>query len=54
MKLISDHSITSIDGEEVNIKADTLCIHGDGKFAADIAKTLRLRITEYTESIICK
>lgn len=54
MKLISDHSITSIDGEEVNIKADTLCIHGDGKLAADIAKTLRLRITEYTESIICK
>ena len=54
MKLISDQSVTSIDGKEVKIKADTLCIHGDGKLAADIAKTLRLSITEYTESITCK
>ena len=54
MKLISEQSVTSIDGQEVKIKADTLCIHGDGKLAADIAKTLRKSITEYTESIKCK
>ncbi|WP_413700640.1 5-oxoprolinase subunit PxpA [Psychromonas sp. KJ10-10] len=54
MKLISDYSITSIEGTEVKIKADTLCIHGDGKLAADIAKNLRMRIIEYTESRICK
>jgi len=54
MKLVSEHSITSIDGKEVKIKADTLCIHGDGQLAADIAKSLRMRITEYTESLTCK
>ncbi|MEL0629765.1 5-oxoprolinase subunit PxpA [Psychromonas aquatilis] len=54
MQLTADNSVTSIEGQEVKIKADTLCIHGDGKLAADIAKTLRAKITEYTESVACK
>lgn len=54
MKLITDQSVISLDGQKISIKADTLCIHGDGKLAADIAKTLKNKITEYTESIKCK
>jgi len=54
MKLISEQSVRTIDGKEVSIQADTLCVHGDGKLAAEIVTKLKVKITEYTESIECK
>ncbi|WP_435234301.1 5-oxoprolinase subunit PxpA [Psychromonas sp. PT13] len=54
MKLITEQTVQTIDGNEVSIQADTLCVHGDGKLAAEIVTKLRFKITEYTESIKCK
>lgn len=39
--LIEKQSVICTDGTEIKIKADTLCIHGDGALAAEVARTLR-------------
>jgi len=41
--LIKQQKVISVCGEPVSIHADTLCIHGDGKLALDIAKNIRQR-----------
>ncbi|WP_026478560.1 LamB/YcsF family protein [Alkaliphilus transvaalensis] len=41
IKMIKDKTVTSIDGREISINADTICIHGDHPKAMDFAKKLR-------------
>ena len=33
--------VTSINGKEISIQADTLCIHGDNPHAVDFAKKIK-------------
>ena len=40
VRLVEQGSVLSVDNVEVHIKADTLCIHGDGALALDVAKAL--------------
>ncbi|MFC1994942.1 LamB/YcsF family protein, partial [Chloroflexota bacterium] len=35
---------TAINGEEIEIRGDTLCLHGDTPGAAQLARTLRQRL----------
>ncbi len=44
IRLVKKQSVISVDGSEVSIKADTLCIHGDGKLAAVVAEALKERL----------
>lgn len=39
-QLIEKQSVTSLSGNQVPIKADTLCIHGDGQLALEVAQAL--------------
>lgn len=41
--LISHRKVITPEGESILVEADTLCIHGDGKLALDVAKALRQR-----------
>ncbi len=41
VKLITTGKLISIDGKELSLKADTLCIHGDTPGAWKLAKTIR-------------
>ena len=41
VSMIKDGGIKSIDGEWVELRADTICIHGDNPNAVEIAKYLR-------------
>jgi UPF0271 protein len=41
VKLITEGAMTSIDGREVPLRADTLCIHGDTPGAWELARTIR-------------
>ncbi|RBW46987.1 LamB/YcsF family protein [Psychromonas sp. B3M02] len=50
MQLVEQQSVLSIDNVEVPIKADTLCIHGDGTLAVDVAKALYQRLKNVSES----
>jgi len=38
--------VKSIDGKEIDIKAETICIHGDNQEAVDFAVIIRKALTE--------
>lgn len=50
IRLVEQQSVLSIDNVEVPIKADTLCIHGDGALAVDVAKALYQQLKTTSES----
>ena len=41
IRMVRDGVVTDVEGEDIAIRADTICIHGDGPHAAEIAKQLR-------------
>ncbi|MCY6959070.1 LamB/YcsF family protein [Clostridium brassicae] len=41
VKMIKTGKVNSTTGKEINIKADTVCIHGDGEKALEFAKKIR-------------
>jgi UPF0271 protein len=41
IRMVRDGRITSVDGDEIEMRADTICIHGDGAHAAEFAQRLR-------------
>ncbi|MFL6466369.1 MAG: LamB/YcsF family protein [Pyrinomonadaceae bacterium] len=45
MRMVQEQNVVAADGTVVPIKAETICIHGDGaravEFAAEINQTLR-------------
>ena len=38
--LAKENSVITVTGKKINLKADTICIHGDGEHALEFAKTL--------------
>ncbi|MDZ5471627.1 5-oxoprolinase subunit PxpA [Bacillus sp. 31A1R] len=38
LKMVKEQKVTTIDGMDVPIKAETICLHGDGLHALDFAK----------------
>jgi UPF0271 protein len=44
--LTNQQRVICRDGSELKVKADTLCIHGDGALAATIAQTLKQKLTD--------
>lgn len=44
MSMLSNGTVTAIDGREVEMTGDTICLHGDTPGAADMARTLRRRL----------
>lgn len=41
MRMIRDHKVRALDGSDVRIEADTICLHGDGEGAVAFARALR-------------
>lgn len=46
MQLVEKGSVTALDGGVVSVRAETICIHGDGPMSVAIAKALREALTE--------
>jgi UPF0271 protein len=46
LQMVTSGSVTAISGENLAIKADTLCIHGDGEHALEFAIALRAAFQE--------
>lgn len=46
LQMINDQTVTATDGSIVPIKAETICIHGDGAHALEFAKALNLKLRE--------
>lgn len=41
IRMVREHKVTAIDGRDIELGADTICIHGDGPHAAEFARRLR-------------
>jgi 5-oxoprolinase (ATP-hydrolysing) subunit A len=51
LQMITENSVTSVTGEKIPIRAETVCIHGDGAHALEFAEIIRQRLTENEISI---
>jgi len=51
LQMIVEESVTAVGGETIPIKAETVCIHGDGKHAFEFARTIRQKLIEAKLSI---
>ena len=52
LKMVVEGKATAIDGTEISIRADTICLHSDTPGAVDLARTLRERIETAGVSIV--
>ena len=41
LRMMSEGKVRAVDGTEVAIRADTLCLHGDGAHAVEFAQRIR-------------
>lgn len=46
LQMVHSQAVTAANGNPIGIKADTICIHGDGAHALDFAKAIRAALTE--------
>lgn len=44
LQLITLHKVNAVSGKTVVVKADTICLHGDGAHAVDFARTIYERL----------
>ena len=47
LQMIQQQTVTSVSGKPVNIVAETVCIHGDGKHAVAFAKKIHLTLKQH-------
>jgi UPF0271 protein len=45
-KFAEENKVVTVTGSTINIKADTICIHGDGKQAVEFAKAIHQELYE--------
>src|SRR5581483_6202160 len=41
IRMVRDGRVRAVDGQDIALRADTICIHGDGPHAAEFARRLR-------------
>lgn len=46
LEMIFEQKVTATNGEKVSLKAETICIHGDGAYALEFAKKINADLTE--------
>lgn len=46
LKMILKGSVTSINGKQIELRADTICLHGDGTHAVSFAKKISSRLKQ--------
>lgn len=51
LQMINSQTVTATNGAIVPIKAETICIHGDGKNALEFAQTIHRKLTDAGISI---
>lgn len=46
LQMISHGTVSAVDGSLVTLRADSVCLHGDGKHALDFARLLRQQLEQ--------
>ena len=44
LRILQEGKVASVDGVDVELKAETICLHGDTPGAVDFARALRSRL----------
>jgi UPF0271 protein len=46
LQMVNEKTVRTINGEIIPIKAESICIHGDGAQAVEFAATIRKKLLE--------
>jgi 5-oxoprolinase (ATP-hydrolysing) subunit A len=46
LQMVKEGTVTSVSGKTIPITAETICIHGDGKYAVEFAKAIHNILTQ--------
>ncbi|AZV54695.1 MULTISPECIES: LamB/YcsF family protein [Bacillus] len=46
VRMVREGKVRTVQGEDISLKADTVCIHGDGSHALQFAKTITSKLKE--------
>ncbi len=46
LKMVQEKRVTSVDGSDIALQADTICVHGDGEHALNFAKKIKEKLEE--------
>lgn len=46
IRFVRENKVNSVSGEEISVKADTICLHGDGAHAVAFAQLIHNRLTK--------
>ncbi len=46
IRMVRERQVVAIDGSMISLEADTICLHGDTKGAADLARSIRKGLEE--------
>jgi len=49
--MLRDGRVKSVDGADVDVRAETVCVHGDTPGALDFARVLKSRLEEEDVSL---
>ncbi len=52
IRMVTEGKTTAITGEEIEISADTICVHGDGAHALEFVKQIREKLSEVNVNIV--
>ena len=52
LKMVAKGTISSIDGIDINVKADSICVHGDNPSAVDLIKEIRRKLSALDIKIV--
>ncbi|WP_392449800.1 5-oxoprolinase subunit PxpA [Staphylococcus massiliensis] len=52
VKMVTEGKVTSVSGKEIDIDADTICVHGDGAHAFEFVSQIRTKLKEANVEVI--
>lgn len=53
IRMIKEHKLTAVTGKDIEISADSVCVHGDGVKALAFVRKIREALTKENISITC-
>ena len=53
LKMVTENKVVSKNGKEIDLQADTICVHGDGAHALDFVTQIRKKLTKEGIDFLC-
>jgi UPF0271 protein len=53
VRIVTEGKVRATDGTDITLRADTICLHGDGSHARELAREIRRRLTAADVFVAC-